>query len=407
LPPDWSYQAGVNYFIGDYSAYLKELYDTMLDRSTQSTQAAALARQITSGSKTRLEAVIAIRDYLSRSIRQAGPSFTDLPLHELSAADVTLQDGYGHWADRAILLHAMLKAAGFAPEFVLASSLPSIPELGETAQTFPLPRSFSSPLVKVSVEGQAYYLNETDAEQYARMGSSSHEGELGLLLGSQTYEVIQAAPGAETRLETNRILSLSDNGRVRISYTHRYYGSNYGTKKQFYAELPPEERRRQYQKLVSNVAQGARPVGDLITDFKGYPGVEKYTVEVDNYAVVDGKYMYFDLPYTVSLFAAGSDRRALPMYVPEKTETTLRTEINLPPGFPQVVIAPENATVEVPPHAGRAEVTVETAGSKSVIVDQLRTWPAIVSAEDYPSVLKVNAVLGKKSSKVFLLEKSQ
>ena len=63
---------------------------------------------------------------VAKSIRVAGPSFADLPLNELSAADTTLSDGYGHAADRAILLHAMLTAAGFKPEFVMASGLPPI-----------------------------------------------------------------------------------------------------------------------------------------------------------------------------------------------------------------------------------------------------------------------------------------
>ncbi len=65
----------------------------------------------------------AIRDFIAKSIRVAGPSFTELPLTELSSADTTLADGYGHLADRAILFHAMLSAAGFQPEFVMASRI--------------------------------------------------------------------------------------------------------------------------------------------------------------------------------------------------------------------------------------------------------------------------------------------
>ena len=110
-----------------------------------------MAQSLTRQSKTRLDTVKAIRDFVAKSIREAGPSFTELPLSELSAADTTLADGYGHAADRAILLHAMLAAAGFRPEFVLASDLPPIAGITNVSLSFPLPNSFRSPLVRVAM----------------------------------------------------------------------------------------------------------------------------------------------------------------------------------------------------------------------------------------------------------------
>ena len=135
LPPEWAYLAGVDYFVGDPGEYVADLNETMLDRSHQRAKAAELARQLTTRAKTRADAIQAIRDFVAKSIRLAGPSFTELPLRELSAADTTLADGYGHLADRAILLHAMLAAAGFQPEFVLASGLPPIAGITNVAMT--------------------------------------------------------------------------------------------------------------------------------------------------------------------------------------------------------------------------------------------------------------------------------
>ena len=163
----------------------------MLDRSQKSAKAADLAQQLTSGAKTRAEAVKAIRDFIIKSIRLAGPSFTDLPLSELSAADTTLADGYGHMADRAILFHAMLTAAGFQPEFVLASDLPPIKSIANVAKKFPLPQNFETPLVRISVDGEPCYLNDTD--QYAQLGTTAHDGRLGIVLASHACEIIQAA----------------------------------------------------------------------------------------------------------------------------------------------------------------------------------------------------------------------
>ncbi len=403
LPPEWVYDAGVGYFVGDMKSYLTQLNDTMLDRAGKRSQAAELAARLTAQSITRLEAATAIRDFVAKAIRQAGPSFTDLPLSELSAADTTLADGYGHAADRAILLHAMLSAAGFQPEFVLASGLPPIAGITNVAMSFPLPYTFQAPLVRITLDGETYYLNDSD--QYSKLGATPYDGRMGIVLSSRACEVIHAAKNCEDRTDTLYTLSVTDSGKTRIGVTWHYYGGNYNVKNRYFSELPPEQRRRYFQELVSGVSQGARPLGDLKTDFSSYPGVEQFTVEVDNYSVVDGNYLYFDLPFTPSLFAAGTDHRALPLFMSGHSQNTVRTEIELPAGFRQVVIAPKSETFDGPGGSGRAMISCADADGKCVITHDFKTSPAIVDPKDYPAMLKIESALGKKSSRVFLLEK--
>ena len=402
LPPEWIYSAEVGYFVGEAGAYFKELRQAMLDRSQKSAQAAELARQLAGTAETRLEAVKAIRDFVVKSIRLAGPSFTELPLSELSAADTTLADGYGHLADRAILFHAMLTAAGFRPEFVLASDLPPIKGIASIAKSFPLPQNFQTPLVRITVEGETYYLNDTD--QYSQLGTTAHDGRLGIALASQTHEVIRAAKGCQAKTETAYTLAVADDGKARIGVVRHYYGANFNGKNRYFSELPPEEKKRYYQEMVSNMAQGARPVSGLTTKFDTYPGVEQFTVEIDNFGVVDGKYLYFDLPFTPSLFPPGADHRILPLFISQGNESAIRTEIQLPPGFRRIVIAPNSGKLSAPADSGKARIVSKRAAGKCVITQELDTEPAIISPQDYPALLKVESALGKKSSKVFLLE---
>ena len=405
LPPDWIYMAGVEYFAGDVKTYLKEVEKTFLERSGKSTKAAALAREITKGTKNKAEAIKAIRDYVAKSIRSAGPSFTELPLSELSAADTTLAEGYGHQADRAILLHAMFAAAGFKPQFVLASGLPPITGITNVTAKFPLPQNFQSPLVKVAADGNVYFLNDTD--QYAQLGSTGFDGKLAIDLTTQGFEIVRACPDCKDKTATSYTLSLSDNGKTRVGITRQFYGLAYNSKNRYFSELPPEEKNRYYQEIVSDVAQGARPIGELSTKFDSYPGTESYTVEVDNYSVVDGRYAYFDLPFTPSLMPVGADTRTLPLYIGRQSEHTVRTEIDLPPGFPKVDIAPKSVTLSVPDGAGQARITSTEANGKRVITHQFETSPAIISPKDYPAILDLEAALGQKSSRVFLLEAGQ
>jgi len=167
-PPEWTFNPGVSFFVGDANDYYRELQRTLLDRAGKSTHAAAKARQLTAAATNRLEAVRIIRDFIAKSIRLAGPGFTELPLSELSAADTTLADGYGHLADRAILFEAMLTAAGCQPEFVLASDLPSVPSIAGIVKKFPLPQYFQYPLVRVVVKGQPCYRRRIAAKNPRR-----------------------------------------------------------------------------------------------------------------------------------------------------------------------------------------------------------------------------------------------
>ena len=144
-------------------------------------------------------------------------------------------------------------------------------------------------------------------------------------------------------------------------------------------------------------------MGDLTTAFDTYPGLEQFSVIIDNYGVADGKYFYFNLPFTPSLIPVGADQRALPLFISQGGKNTIRTEVDLPPEFPRIVVAPKSEDFTV---AGgeKARITARKTLGGYVVTDEFETAPAIISPDDYQAMLKVESALGRKSSKVFLLE---
>jgi transglutaminase-like putative cysteine protease len=421
-PPDWSYRAGIAYYVGDPKDYLNDLNAAMQAHAAHGAKAAEVARGLAAKAPTRLAAVQAIRDYVVKAVRVAGPSFTELRLSELSDADTTLADGYGHEADRAILFQAMLAAAGFAPRIELASDLPAIgffndilrPEDNAPAvlgladamkgKAFPEPDEFRTPLVEVEVDGQAYYLNDTD--QYAKLGSTAHDGRLAIVLagGAYTYHIVKAAPDCRSRVVTTYTLTVADDGNARIGIKHEYYGMKYQENNRHLAELRPEERARFYQETVAAVAQGAKPSGGLTTDFASYPGVEEFAVEVANYGIADGKFLYFSVPATPHLFPTETDRRSLPLLVADDADDTVRTEIKLPANHPHVIIAPASAVLAGPDGTGSARITAAAANGEFDVTYELKRQPAVISPKEYADALKTESALENKAGRVLLLE---
>ena len=229
---------------------------------------------------------------------------------------------------------------------MLASDLPAIAGITNVAMTFPLPDSFQTPLVRITLDGENYYLNDTD--QYAQLGSTGCDGTLGIALSTRAWEVIHAAKRLRGRdpddLHTPAGRQRPDADRGFAVVLRR------GLQRQEHGISPncrPRNGDGIFRKPFPGVAQGARPVGDLTTAFDTYPGLEQFSVIIDNYGVTDGNYFYFNLPFTPSLMPAGAEQRALPLMISHGGKNTIRTEIELPPEFRRVVVAPKSEDLTV------------------------------------------------------------
>jgi hypothetical protein len=120
--------------------------------------------------------------------------------------------------------------------------------------------------------------------------------------------------------------------------------------------------------------------------------------------VVDGKNMYFNLPFIPSILPPGADQRALPLFIDGAMDNTTRTEITLAPNFPHPVITPPPGELTTPDGSETAIITETNTAGKYVLTDEFKLAPSIVNPTNYPAMLKLETTLSKKSSRVFLLE---
>ena len=414
LPPVWDFTPTITLSSGDWKSYARRLDKRLKRAASRQPLVRAEAKSLTRDEDEPWKQLEAIRDFVALRVRPGGPSLTSLPLSSVTPADRTLQDGYGNTTDRAVVLYAMLHAAGFSPQFVLASGSPAIARFREPLIEVPFWPVFSEVLVRVAdrklelPDQRFVYLGDTD--QFAAIGASSHSGRWGLTLSTAAIEPIQ--PSRDERSWSEYLMTVQSSGDTRLTVRRRLYGIAFGAENRFYSLMRPEERNRHYQELVGGVSQSAIAVSDLVTDFNSYPGEIAFSVDIPEYAVRDGEFLYFTLPTSkAKLFSLRSDERTNPMYFDQHIWQQSRVQAETPADF-DIVALPED--IHRSGLAGTRvgfEVRCDTVRgdirSNLVAEIEVERHPSIVEPTDYPRLLQWQRDLSHRRARTVVLRKRE
>jgi transglutaminase-like putative cysteine protease len=411
-PPWFTFNPTVFLSAGEWPRYARDV-SARLERNARDGRAAVrLAKAATRGCRSDLAKLQAIRDCVALKVRLTEPGLNAMPLDALCGADRTLAEGYGNSADRAALLYAMLRAAGLRPEFVLASDWAAMEELQARVREWPSSSVFPAVLVRVQARDpedgkQAWvYLNDTD--QYAAPGATPHADRFGLTLPAG--EVFRIVPMRPDRAETGCVVDVSTNGSARITRRDRVYGNAFGSERKRFQEMTPEELRRYGQDLTAGVAQSATMEGELRTDFTGYPGRIEFTVNVPDYAVCSGPFLYFLYPgWPQGLFGARTDTRVTPLCYSGSVDSRAELIFRIPSGY-EPGIAPA-AWQRDDVGGARSRIRVRgafDAGAREWRSDiALRLDPCVVAAERYSEVLDFDEELAHKRNRTLLFARPE
>lgn len=405
LPPWWYISKGFLVSDGNWKDYAQEVLAVFNKNADGQFSAADKVRELTSNTRDPREKIRAIRNFIEKNIRRTGPSFVSIPLEALTPADVTLKEGYGNSADKAVLYATMLKAAGLEPEYVIASSAPRATNIEDPRLTCPQRDIFSYVLVRVSINGVPVYLNDTD--QYAHLGATRHDRRPGLCLTDGSILRIEAATTCDDRLVTEYDVVFDEDGNAKITQKRTFYGTYYQVYKKQYEEMPPEERKRHHLEMVSDIARGAEKDGELTTEFSVYPGTESFSVNVDNYAVRDGKFFYFTLPQELgNVLGLAADERTNPLYWENAKRRTYITRVTLPDSIQSCEMLPENLIWRAPNDAGEISMTTQYNSEQPTLITLTREIdlrPAVIPADEYGCLLDMNRQLSHPELSTLLI----
>jgi hypothetical protein len=407
LPPLEMFVPTVMVSAGDWKDYARRLDAVIEPAAEQSAAARVLVREAVAGAKDRAAAVRALRDLVATRIRRAGPALNELPLSAVSPADTTLSDGYGNTTDTAILLAALLRHAGLKPHLVLASAMAPIQGNEDALMGFPAASLFPEVLVCVKVPGTGLvYLNDTD--QYAALGATAHDGRLGLRLAGARRERIEASANRGDADQYTYDLRLDAEGNAEVAFCRTTKGGLFGDQNRMFSEMPPEERRRYYEETISGLSQNAEAAGDLLTDFTGYPGTERFAARVTSLAVRDGEFLYLTLPRSLhNLLGLRSDERTNPLFWGGPRRFRVTTELTLPAEFGDAVLLPAEFFWSAPAGAGSVWVGVRRQGPSVLqVIHDVDLKPAVLPATAYAQMLETNRKLSHPGARTVLLRRA-
>ena len=408
LPPWPVYRPAVLASAGDWASYGRELRRAFNIAMRADTNVRERARTLVHGLHDPDARLKAIRDDVAKTIRADGPSFLDLPLTTLSPADRTLADGYGHSADRAILLAAMLRAAGFEADPVLVSSAPRLtPALLDPFVATPQIGLYDHVLVKVQHGHKPIYLNDSD--QYAEPGTTPHDQHPLFTLEGNPGRVA-VAPQYRDRTLTEWTIALEADGRATITTTNWYFGTACSSFRKEYEEMQPEERSRHFQGLVADISQSAAATGALVTATDAYPGYRSFAVTAERYAVREGKTLTLLLPDAGQpLISLRADQRSNPLLVAQPRETDWICRVILPAGIRTIPVLPPEVEHALPDGLGHVQLSVQRAelpDGRTQVTLQRRTTleAAILPPDTYPALLEINRHLTHQQMRTILAE---
>ena len=365
--------------------------------------------EVADGKKNSYDEILAIRNYVLRNIRIAGPSFLSLPLSSISGADTTLKDEYGNKLDRAILMAAMLDEAGFDPEIIFASSNRTrYPKAFQPSLDIPQAQFFRNPLVKVRSKGVTYYLN--DGDQYTELGVSHfHDAPALDLKGRISY--IEVPEEKQNRSLQSLTIRLSNDGTAEITSTNYFYGTSFGPFRKSYKEMLPENRRRHYMELVNKVAKSAKAITPLETEYNSFPGYLTYSVKATDYAVIENGTLTLSIPSIAgNIFPVSDDTRTNPVFLGANSTSELACTITLPKGYSKVAMMPQSKEWKLPCNTGTIDFKVSTGtDSKGCTVITINRKIKLASGEIppelYPAILEYNRIFSHPSMRTLVVEK--
>jgi hypothetical protein len=213
----------------------------------------------------------------------------------------------------------------------------------------------------------------------------------------------------KNRSEYSSELSIDNAGNAIYKSTSKYLGTAFGIENQEFSEMRPEDFKRYYQKVLTELSQSAVAITPLTPNFTKYPGSLSFEASIKKYAVVSDKYIYFRNPSGFSVFNASNEPRELPFYYSSYFDFKSSTRVYLPDSTQRVLMMPRalnwagvfnlgSITYEV-------NMLIDKTGRKYIDFSQkVSLKPTIIPSDDYETIQTISSTMSDIEDDVIVIE---
>jgi len=403
-PANWEFGKSILFQSGSWSKYCDRLYALLKMRAREPYEKINYIVQSIKNIPTG-NPLDNTKDYLERNLYRVPMAFHSLPLTDLTMAEKTLADGYGHSADTAILYYAILKALGYKPEFVMVTANAPNAIEEDFVSNYPDYRDFDQILVRVKTKDGWYWFNQLNS--YAKLGTTSHEKCFAIALPGHKISQLELKKPYQNRVDEWWQIQMEDGRAAKITWRKESFGSDYAAMKKFYKELTPEKREREFATLCTSLSLTAQAIGKLKADFDTYPGILEFTVRIPDFAVINGNLSYLRLPSFLSgMINLSRKSRMNPYALDESLQTAIHVLFRTSSDFSAVRFLPEEFSWISPSGRNTIEQQIilgKFPGEKRFLIT-VQMQPENIAPENYNLLLDLENKLTHPRFRTIILQ---
>ncbi|MCK5843068.1 MAG: transglutaminase domain-containing protein, partial [Victivallales bacterium] len=202
------------------------------------------------------ERIDAIFRFVSQKIRYMGVTTEkEAPGYEPHDAKTTFENKYGVCRDKAALLAAMLRVAGFKAYPVLIMVGPK--------KDVDVPNPFFNHAITCVEAPNGKYILMDSTDENTRQIFPSYLCDMSFLVAKPKGDKLRVAPiipASENLMEISTNASINESGVMIAETTLRFSGVNDGAYRGFFAKRKPFERKRFFERIVKKVVPGSKLV---------------------------------------------------------------------------------------------------------------------------------------------------
>jgi len=316
------------------------VYGYHSERATPSPELAAFTLDMVKDCKTQTEKATKIYHYVQKEIRYIALKIGIASGYGGYDATLTWKRGYGCCVDKAILLAAMLRAAGIQADPVLIN-----PNMSQDFDLGVPHLQFGHSITVAQVDGKHLFLDSVGYDyRYPEIVDFDYGG---MTLDSFTrkFEAVPVPAPADNARISKYSVEISSGGDTAVNAEYSYTGSNEAEMRNSYRSIKREEQEQSFQSMSKAVDAQSRLVSWHVDNAEK---VElPFTLGLD-YAIVDYPKRAGDIRiFTLPAFAISNsltqeislDKRVYPIKYGEPMGRYSSYAVKLPPNY-EVVSLP-------------------------------------------------------------------